>query len=76
MKKSSNKVKIRCPRCGADVAWEGNPHRPFCSEKCRLVDLGRWAAEEYRIAGGKAAEDKEPSDNIIDFPDRTGNSSF
>jgi endogenous inhibitor of DNA gyrase (YacG/DUF329 family) len=76
MEKKSRKVKTRCPRCGVEVAWEGNPNRPFCSEKCRLVDLGRWASEEYRIAGGKAGEDKDAGDNIIDFPDRSGNSSY
>jgi endogenous inhibitor of DNA gyrase (YacG/DUF329 family) len=73
MKNSSKKVKIRCPRCGADAVWEGNPDRPFCSEKCRLVDLGRWASEDYRIAGEKAGEDKNADDNIIDFPGRSGN---
>jgi hypothetical protein len=31
------------------VAWEGNPFRPFCSERCRLRDLGAWSAEAYRI---------------------------
>jgi hypothetical protein len=31
------------------VEWRDNPHRPFCSERCRLVDLGTWAQERYRI---------------------------
>ncbi|TRO83916.1 DNA gyrase inhibitor YacG [Desulfuromonas acetexigens] len=44
-------LKVRCPRCGARVSWAGNENRPFCSEKCRLIDLGRWADEEYSIAG-------------------------
>ncbi|MDX9708621.1 MAG: DNA gyrase inhibitor YacG [Trichloromonas sp.] len=48
-------LKVRCPRCGARVSWAGNENRPFCSEKCRLIDLGRWADEEYRIAGQPAA---------------------
>jgi len=38
------------------VQWEGNPWRPFCSEKCRLIDLGRWADEEYKIVGDKVDE--------------------
>jgi len=33
------------------VTWKDNPHRPFCSERCRQIDLGNWAAENYRIAG-------------------------
>ena len=44
-------LKVRCPRCGTRVSWAGNENRPFCSEKCRLIDLGRWADEEYSIAG-------------------------
>jgi uncharacterized protein len=44
-------LKVRCPRCGDRVTWNDNKHRPFCSERCQLIDLGRWADEEYRIAG-------------------------
>jgi hypothetical protein len=46
---------VRCPRCGNAVAWEDNPFRPFCSERCKLIDLGKWASEEYRIAGETAS---------------------
>ncbi|MDO3380000.1 DNA gyrase inhibitor YacG [Geoalkalibacter halelectricus] len=54
--------KIYCPYCRSEVRWEGNPHRPFCSERCRLVDLGKWAREEYTIPGEKAPTE-EPDDN-------------
>jgi endogenous inhibitor of DNA gyrase (YacG/DUF329 family) len=40
-----------CPLCRREAAHEGNPHRPFCSERCRLLDLSAWATERYRIAG-------------------------
>lgn len=40
----------RCPTCGQPVQWEGNPDRPFCSERCRVVDLGSWADERYRVS--------------------------
>jgi len=40
---------VRCPTCRKEIAWEGNPYRPFCSERCKLVDLGNWASERYRI---------------------------
>ena len=43
--------KIKCPTCRKETAWENNPHRPFCSDRCRLIDLGRWALEGYRIPG-------------------------
>jgi endogenous inhibitor of DNA gyrase (YacG/DUF329 family) len=42
---------IACPQCGAPTVWhDSNPHRPFCSERCRLIDLGQWATGAYRIA--------------------------
>lgn len=40
-----------CPHCRKSAPWEGNPWRPFCSERCRVIDLGNWAAESYRIPG-------------------------
>jgi endogenous inhibitor of DNA gyrase (YacG/DUF329 family) len=56
----------RCPICSAPVPWEGNPSRPFCSERCRLVDLGAWVTERYRVAGeavesGAATKDDDGS---------------
>ncbi len=41
---------VSCPRCGTKVVWgAGNPWRPFCSEHCKMIDLGAWASESYRI---------------------------
>jgi len=37
-----------------------NPWRPFCSERCRLIDLGQWAAERYRVPAAPAAPEAEP----------------
>jgi endogenous inhibitor of DNA gyrase (YacG/DUF329 family) len=42
-------VKIICPICKNTTTWEENPWRPFCSERCKLIDLGRWVSEEYKI---------------------------
>ncbi len=43
--------------------WEGNAYRPFCSERCRMIDLGTWAGEGYRIAGDPVPpDDRESSD--------------
>lgn len=42
---------MKCPTCNNPVRWENNPYRPFCSERCKLVDLGRWVSEEYRVPG-------------------------
>jgi endogenous inhibitor of DNA gyrase (YacG/DUF329 family) len=41
--------RVRCPTCGTPTAWRGNPHRPFCSLTCRLIDLGGWLDERFRI---------------------------
>ena len=38
-----------CPRCGEMSQWEDNAFRPFCSERCKLIDLGAWANDEYRL---------------------------
>jgi len=40
---------IKCPQCKKETAWEDNPFRPFCSERCRTADLARWASGEYAI---------------------------
>jgi endogenous inhibitor of DNA gyrase (YacG/DUF329 family) len=42
--------KVSCPGCGAATEFSpANPWRPFCSERCRLIDLGGWASEAYRV---------------------------
>ena len=41
---------VNCPQCGKEMVWDtGNRFRPFCSERCKLIDLGKWANEEYRV---------------------------
>jgi uncharacterized protein len=41
---------VACPHCGRPVVWgEESPYRPFCSARCRLIDLGDWLDERYRI---------------------------
>ena len=42
--------RAQCPECRATVIWsKDNPFRPFCSERCKLIDLGQWATGAYRI---------------------------
>lgn len=46
---------VKCPTCGKPVPWTSSQRwRPFCSERCKLIDLGAWAAEEHRIEGEHA----------------------
>lgn len=55
-------LTVKCPTCSAAVPWtEESRFRPFCSERCRTVDLGDWAAERHRIAGSQVDEET-PSD--------------
>ena len=58
-------TEIKCPQCRRLVAWQGNPNRPFCSERCRLVDLGQWAEESYVIPG--PPQEQLSEENIISF---------
>jgi endogenous inhibitor of DNA gyrase (YacG/DUF329 family) len=54
---------MRCPICKqpADMSKK-NRFRPFCCERCHLVDLGTWASGEYRVAGGKVDDKEHPDD--------------
>lgn len=52
---------VRCPICGRKTKWDGNPYRPFCSERCKLIDLGNWLDEIYVIQGDKGESEKEGS---------------
>jgi endogenous inhibitor of DNA gyrase (YacG/DUF329 family) len=54
-------LEIKCPRCGKKALWHGNSSRPFCSERCRQLDLGCWADEEYRLAGERALQQEDES---------------
>ena len=52
---------MRCPICKhVTDASPANRFRPFCSERCQMVDLGTWAGEGYRIAGGKRDDRDHP----------------
>lgn len=53
-------LSIPCPNCKKTVLMtEQFPHRPFCSKRCQLIDLGEWASESRRIAGSHNDEDSE-----------------
>lgn len=47
---------VTCPACGDSAPWLANPHRPFCSLTCRLVDLGVWLDEGYRVAADESGD--------------------
>lgn len=42
--------KVRCPHCGKIIEYSlENPYRPFCTERCKMIDLGEWADEKFKI---------------------------
>lgn len=51
---------VHCPVCKKKTAWEENPWRPFCSERCKLVDLGKWASQDYTIPEDKDEAESKP----------------
>ncbi len=65
MTAASGKKKpvVACPQCGKEVIWGPESlFRPFCSERCKLIDLGQWANENYRVP-----EDEPPLDQDDTF---------
>ncbi|WP_395405942.1 DNA gyrase inhibitor YacG [Pseudoduganella sp. UC29_106] len=54
---------VECPTCHKKVEWtEANKFRPFCSERCKQIDLGAWAEEKYRVPGSEPdPEDETPA---------------
>ncbi|HTM63569.1 MAG TPA: DNA gyrase inhibitor YacG [Gammaproteobacteria bacterium] len=56
----TNKSDVTCPTCGKKDTWkQDNKFRPFCSDRCKLIDLGDWASEKHRIEGDETKQDDE-----------------
>lgn len=54
---------VSCPICGAAVAWTAeNRWKPFCSERCKLIDLGGWFEERYRVPGDEISDGSDDFD--------------
>jgi uncharacterized protein len=51
---------VKCPTCRRPVEWSNeSPYRPFCSDRCRLIDLGAWIAEQHKIPDDSDPESEE-----------------
>ena len=58
---------VKCPTCRKEVHWDNNRYRPFCSDRCQLIDLGAWTEERYRISGDDLdlpASDQDDDDEV------------
>lgn len=62
-------LKVPCPKCKTLTLYDGNPYRPFCSERCKKMDLGAWASGDYVIPGktSEVAENNPGSDIDTEF---------
>jgi endogenous inhibitor of DNA gyrase (YacG/DUF329 family) len=49
-------TRVKCPTCRRELDWNSAPFRPFCSERCRLIDLGAWLTEQRAIPGDSVPE--------------------
>ncbi|HXG34997.1 MAG TPA: DNA gyrase inhibitor YacG [Bryobacteraceae bacterium] len=56
---------MKCPICKKEVRF-GDPFMPFCSERCKLIDLGNWASEKYVISTPLVPDAEEESENKKD----------
>ena len=55
-----------CPICRKPVSWETNPQRPFCSQRCRIVDLGAWASGAYKLPEEDDPSEETPPPDKLD----------
>jgi endogenous inhibitor of DNA gyrase (YacG/DUF329 family) len=52
-------MRIKCPTCKREGDWFAGLYGPFCSKRCKLVDLGKWFSEEHLISKPLSGEDEE-----------------
>jgi uncharacterized protein len=63
--------RLRCPTCQRAIEWSDQfPYRPFCSERCRLIDLGAWLSEKHAIPGNPAAGPDETAPGVNEPQER------
>jgi uncharacterized protein len=63
--------RVKCPTCHRELEWETAPFRPFCSERCRLIDLGAWLTEQ-RVIPGDAGDSSDAEPGPADEPPQRG----
>ncbi|HIE65264.1 MAG: DNA gyrase inhibitor YacG [Nitrospira sp.] len=64
-------MTLICSICDKAIAWKGNPFRPFCSEHCKLIDLGNWATGSYRMPAVEDEDGEEVLDKSGGSPGQT-----
>jgi uncharacterized protein len=63
---------MRCPICKQETRFDGNPYRPFCSNRCQLLDLGNWLEGRYRIPDTTGSKENGRPENLTEGPEEDG----
>lgn len=63
-------MKVKCPKCQKLVEYEGNEFRPFCSKRCKIIDLGDWADQKYSVPLDPVFVDQSENDFAEDESDK------
>ncbi|MDE8603126.1 DNA gyrase inhibitor YacG [Marinomonas sp. RSW2] len=72
MLNSNTATLVACPTCQKKTPWsKENPDRPFCSARCKLIDLGAWASESYSIPQQTSEEDEIFSEDLVIDPNKS-----
>ncbi len=70
------KLEVNCPQCKKKFEYYSSEFRPFCSERCRLIDLGQWLEESYTVPVEKLTEDEYLTlEQLIDEKNKNEDSS-
>tara|TARA_R110002167_G_scaffold89109_3_gene240401 strand:+ start:75 stop:299 length:225 start_codon:yes stop_codon:yes gene_type:complete len=72
MLNSNTATLVACPTCQTKTPWsKENSDRPFCSARCKLIDLGAWASESYSIPQQTSEEDEIFSEDLVIDPNKS-----
>ena len=70
----NRELKVKCCHCKKEFSYYSSKYRPFCTERCKMVDLGHWFEESYSVEGRDNSvyiEDSGMLDNLIDETNET-----
>lgn len=71
------KIEVTCPNCKKKFEYFSSEFRPFCSERCRLIDLGQWLSESYSVPVEKITEEEaETIEKLIHEENQDQNDDF
>ena len=56
---AKKKIIVNCPKCDEKFSYYSSDYRPFCSERCKMIDLGQWFRGDYTVASEKPLDDSD-----------------